>query len=75
MIQMDAPLAAIFVTILLALLGFAAAWGVLTEKVRNNRKDIESNRRENRQDHQQIFAKLDDIKKEIANNGRLKPGG
>lgn len=74
MIEINAGMVAVFVTILLSLLGMAVAWGTLREKVKQHDKDIESNRNENRQDHKLIFQKLDDIKKEIS-NGRHSVGG
>lgn len=40
MIQFDAALAAIFITILLALISMGVAWGTLREKVNGNRRDI-----------------------------------
>jgi len=40
MIQIDAPLAAIFITILLALIATGVAWGSLRERVNHNSKDI-----------------------------------
>jgi len=68
MIQIDAPLVAIFFTILMALLAMAVAWGSLREKVKHNcqavkeqEKMIERNYQQNREDHQLIFQKLDKI--------------
>lgn len=70
MIQIDAAIAAIFVTVLIALLGMAVGWGTLRERVNNNRMQIERLCEQNRQDHLLIFSKLDSIKKEL--NGHFK---
>ncbi len=63
---------AILVTVLLALFGIAVAWGALGQRVTNQDKTIEANRKsserdierlhtENREDHRQIFSKLEEI--------------
>lgn len=70
MIQIDAPVLAIFITILLSLMGMAAGWGSLHEKVKHNCKDIEANARQNREDHQLIFNKLDSIQHDLKNGAR-----
>uniref|UniRef100_A0A6M3J4N9 Uncharacterized protein n=1 Tax=viral metagenome TaxID=1070528 RepID=A0A6M3J4N9_9ZZZZ len=70
MIQIDAAIAAIFVTVLIALLGMAVGWGTLRERVNNNRMQIERLCEQNRQDHLLIFSKLDSIKKDL--NGHFK---
>ncbi len=70
--ELDAGLVAILVTILMALLGVAAAWGALGQRVSNQDRTIEANRQstdhdierlhtENRDDHRQIFSKLEEI--------------
>jgi len=64
----DTGMVAIFITILLALMGTGVAWGVLSEKVKNNRRDIDANSNLNHEEHQTIFHKLDEIKQEMANN-------
>lgn len=74
MIQIDAPLAAILITTLIALLGMAVAWGTLREKVKNNCKDIESNYKQNREDHQMLFNKMEDIQRDVR-NGQRNHGG
>ncbi len=61
----DSGMVAIGVTTLLALLGFAAAWGILTEKVRNNHEKMNADYKMNREDHQLIFSKLSDIEKTL----------
>ena len=65
---------AIFFTILCALIGMAVAWGTNSEKIKQNREKTEINaeniRRyqdENRQDHKQIFDKLDALRDLIKN--------
>ena len=57
----DVGMVAILITILLALLAMAAAWGSLRERVKHNKEAIASDRKTNREDHQQIFEKLDQI--------------
>ena len=66
---MDAGLAAIFITVLLALIGMGVAWGMLKERVNNNKSDILNNRMQNTTEHQQIFDKLDIIQRGI-NGGK-----
>ncbi len=72
--QIDTGMAAILVTVLLALLGLAMAWGALGQKVsrhditikenrENVEKDIERLHTENREDHRQIFTKLEEIQR------------
>jgi len=53
---------------LLAILGITFGYGVLTNKVSNNRKDIndiwdwlQNYQKENKSDHNQINSKLDNI--------------
>lgn len=58
---LDVGMIAIFVTILVALLAMAAAWGSLRERVKHNKEAISLDRKTNREDHQQIFEKLDQI--------------
>lgn len=57
----DTPLLGVIVTVLFAILGLAAAWGTLAQKVRGHEREIETYRRENREDHQIINKKLDII--------------
>jgi predicted Holliday junction resolvase-like endonuclease len=70
---------AIFVTVLIALLGLSASLGALSQKVKSNCRDIENNRKEaekdierlhieNRQDHKDIFSKLEAMDKYIRNS-------
>ncbi len=79
----DTGMLAIFVTVLLAIVGLAVAWGALGQRVHNQGQTIEANRRaaeknterlhtENREDHRQIFAKLEEINK-FMRNGNGKP--
>ncbi len=74
--NLDMGMLAIFVTILVTLLGAAVAWGALSQRVTNQGRTIEANRRsfehdmerlhtENREDHRQIFGKLEEINKFI----------
>jgi len=59
--QLDVGMIAILITILLALLAMSAAWGALRERVKHNKEAISDDRQTNREDHQQIFNKLDEI--------------
>lgn len=79
----DMGMLAIFVTVLLAIIGLAAAWGALGQRVHNQDIKIEANRSlsekelerlhtENREDHRQIFTKLEEIQR-FMRNGNGKP--
>ena len=57
------------VVILLAIVSAALAFGRLSEKVRGNRIDINDDRKTNREDHQRLFDKLDDLLLLIRNGG------
>jgi len=70
MIQIDAAIVAIFVTVLIALLGMAVGWGTLRERVSNNRKEIEKFSKQNREDHKAIFEMLNSIQRKV--NGHYK---
>ena len=66
--QIDAAMIGVVVTVLLALIGMAYGYGILTQKVKSNRCDIadiwkefKSYQIDNRQDHKEIFVKLDKI--------------
>lgn len=72
MIQVDTGLISIFVAVLLAILGLAAAWGAFSQRVKQHDKDIHDTksdnselRKENREDHSKIFDKLEEINKRI----------
>lgn len=59
---------AIGITILVALLGLAVAWGSLHEKLKNQQVQLDSHKEElridradNRADHQKIMEKIDCI--------------
>ncbi len=70
--QIDTEMLGIIVTVLIAVIGLAAALGALSQKVKQHDKDIYLNREENRQDHRQIFDKLEEINKFMRNgNGKL----
>ncbi len=69
---LDIGMIAILVSIIVALLGVAVAWGALSQRVSNQdskidankkatEKDIERLHTENREDHRQIFSKLEEI--------------
>uniref|UniRef100_A0A6M3KK15 Uncharacterized protein n=1 Tax=viral metagenome TaxID=1070528 RepID=A0A6M3KK15_9ZZZZ len=70
MIQIDTGMLGVIVTVLLAIIGLAAGLGALSQRVNQHDKDILSNRKENREDHQQIFTKLDEINKLIRNGNK-----
>jgi len=68
MLELNASLFGIIVTVLLALLALAYGYGVLTQKVKSNRYDInkianefKDYQQENKNDHQAIGLKLDTI--------------
>lgn len=65
--QIDTGLLGVVITVLFAIIGLAASSGVLSQKVKQHDKDINSNRAENREDHKQIFDKLEEINKYIRN--------
>ncbi len=69
---LDIGMIAILVSIIVALLGVAVAWGALSQRVSNQdskidankkatEKDIERLHTENREDHRHIFSKLEEI--------------
>ncbi len=64
----DAGVAAIFITVLLSLMGMAVAWGTLRERVKHNCHDITDDRKANREDHQLLFAKMEEVKEEVKNS-------
>jgi len=76
----DTSLLIILVTILVALFGVAFGYGILTQKVRSNRLDIQ----EEKKNYKAIDNKLDDLSERtsrveavlniIARNGK-SPGG
>ena len=68
MLELNVSLFGVIVTVLLALLALAYGYGVLTQKVKSNRYDInkianefKDYQRENKNDHQAINLKLDTI--------------
>ena len=67
----DAGTIAVLITVLLSLLGLATAWGVMIERVKNIRCDVDKERKDNREDHQLMFEKLDRIERSLngARNG------
>ncbi len=71
MIEIDAATLAVIVTIFIAVLGLAVAWGALGQKVKRHDQDIKDIRKENREDHEKIFSKLDAINNYIR-NGKVK---
>ena len=78
-IEIDAGLAAVIITVLLAIIAMAVGWGTLRERLGNTREDVETNQRSieknqeaNTREHRLIFDKLDDIKDRIINGNRSK---
>jgi len=69
-LTIDAGMVAVIVIVLFALLGLAVGYGALLQKVKNNKEDIEKFCRENREDHRDIFNKLDAVLKAV--NGKKK---
>lgn len=63
----ETGMAAIMITVLLSLVGMGVGWGTLRERVSHHSKAIETDRKENREEHHQLFQKLDEIKDEIKN--------
>ena len=68
MIELNAPLMAVIITVLLAMLGLAYSSGALANKVKGNRldinqleKDFKEYLRENKQDHEKMQDKLDKV--------------
>ena len=79
--QIDTGILASAITVLLTIIGLAAWIGALGQKVRGHDKTIANNRSEvdkamerlhieNREDHKQIFAKLDQINETIKNGNK-----
>ena len=60
----------VVITGLSAIIGLSAWVGALSQKVNGHDKIIEDTRRENREDHQQIFSKLEEINKYIRNGAK-----
>ncbi len=58
----DSGLVAIALFVLLALLGLAVGWGTLRERVHNIRHDVDTDRKENRADHEKILDSIDEVK-------------
>ncbi len=72
--EIDTGTLAILVSVLLAIMGLATAWGALGQKVNHQGQEIKENRdttikeietlhKENREDHQRIFDKLEEMNK------------
>lgn len=71
MIQVDTSMLAILVTVLISLVAFAFGYGILTNKVKNDRYDIE----ELKSCYKQIDEKLDKISTDVARIGAKLNGG
>ncbi len=78
MIEINAGLVGVFVTVLFAIIGLAVGYGTLREKVSQNRRDIDKERdnqkremekfaKENKDEHERIYNKLDEVNKYIRN--------
>lgn len=66
MIQIDTGLLASIITILITIIGLAAWTGALSQKVSHHEKAWLNNR----EDHNKIFNKLDEINKYIRNGSK-----
>ena len=64
MLQIDMGVA---ITAMIALISLAAWVGSLSQRVKRSEKDINCDRKDNRQDFQRIFEKLEEINKYIRN--------
>ena len=64
----NTPLLGIVITVLMAIIALAAAWGALAQKVRKHDIELDRQHSENREDHQQIFNKLEEINNYLRNN-------
>ena len=78
MVELDSATVAILVTVLIALLGLAAAWGTIREKVKRNHDDIVKNKeyierdmkslmRDNQKDHERIYDKIEEVNNYLRN--------
>lgn len=66
-LEIDGATLGVVITVLVSIISLAAWMGALSQKVNHNEKGIEDDRNTNRQDHQLIFSKLDEIGKYIRN--------
>ena len=64
----DAPMLAVIVAVILSIVGLAAAWGALSQRVKQHDEDIDRIYSESREDRKQIFEKLEKINIYIRNN-------
>lgn len=71
MMQIDSGIVAIFVTLLLSIVSLAAWLGSLSQRVKGNDDAVERIHIENRDDHQKIYAKLEQVNS-FLRNGRTK---
>ena len=71
MLEVNASLAGIIITVLLAVISLAAWVGALSQRVRRNELDIIEDRNLNRGDHQLMFNKLEEINLYLR-NGKSK---
>lgn len=69
MIEINAGLLSIFITVLSAIILLSVAWGRVTERQKNDRKDIDRNKddialimRTRASDLKRIYDKLDEVK-------------
>ena len=68
MIDINWAASGVIIAGLFSLLSLASWVGMLSEKVKRNQADIRCEREQNRQDHRQIFDKLDALRDLIKNN-------
>jgi len=69
--QIDTPILAIIITVVMSIIGLAVAWGALGQKVRKHDEELDRLHNENRADHQRLFDKLEEMNAYIR-NGRPK---
>jgi len=65
----DTGMVAILVAVLLSLLGLAVGWGTLRERVRNLGREIGLDRQANTDDHKQILASIESIRRSLNGKG------
>jgi len=68
--QIDTPMLAIIVTVLLAIIALAAAWGALGQQVKRHDVELSRQHTENREDHARIFSKLEEITNYLRNGNK-----
>ncbi len=65
MVQIDTAVFAILISVVLAIIALAVAWGALGQTVKRHDKEIDKLHNENREDHRAIFNKLEEINRSL----------